>query len=120
MICRDLMPRSHDPALEQTERGLNSVRRNVAVNIDAILVADGTMPLARVSSPIQGEGAGSELIRHNHVYIAAYVIADVLRKCAGLAILGVEEAKFSTALLDSKDDFLIGSASKMPRRRPPT
>lgn len=46
------MPRTNDAALQERERGLDAVRRNVAVNIDAVMVVNGLVH----NSPIKSNG----------------------------------------------------------------
>ena len=40
MLCRDPMPRSHDPALKQTESRFHGIRVNVAANANPLPVLD--------------------------------------------------------------------------------
>lgn len=50
MFCRNFMPRTNDAALEQRERGLDSVRRNVAVDVNSVVMIHGPMHYAAIKS----------------------------------------------------------------------
>ena len=114
MLCGNLMPRTNDAALEQAKCGLDPVRRNVSVNVKASRVIDALM-LPLVSGREHRAFIREEVVSHNHVNIFADVLSDVLRKGAGLAILSMEEAKLSTALLDANDDLLFLDLPRCPR-----
>lgn len=94
------MPRSNDAALQKRERGFDGVRMDVGSDADVFLlsVIDGLMLAAWHSSFIQRERVCEEFVRHDHVYIAAHVLADVLRQCSTLGILSVKESQFSGSL----------------------
>src|SRR5579863_4550130 len=107
MFGADLMPRTYNPALEQTGCGFNRIRVHVANGVDAILVPDGLV-LTQNASIVQGLWVSSEFIRHNHVNLFADVLANVLRQCAGLHVLGVEESQCAATLPDADDNLLLG------------
>ena len=53
MLCRELMPRSNDPALEQREGGFDAVRRDVSFDMNAICMVDGLVFADAVDNLIQ-------------------------------------------------------------------
>ena len=54
---------------------------------------------------------GALNICHDHVHIVADIVFDVLRQCATLGILRMEETQIAAALPDSDDNFLGFCAS---------
>src|SRR5438105_14940849 len=48
----------------------------------------------------------SELIRDDHIHIAADIFLDVLRKRTALGILSMEETQIAPALPNANDNFL--------------
>lgn len=98
MFCGNFMPRTNDSALQERERGFDTVRGNVAVNVNALLVLDGSVLIAGLSSAIQREGIDDKFISHDYVHIFAYVLFDVFRQRASFHIFGLEEAQFASAL----------------------
>ena len=111
MLCRNLMPRSHDAALEQRERGFDAVRRDVSVNVDASLVLDGSVLLYRVPRHTERTRIRWQFIRHNDFHIAADILFDVLRQRSRFAVFRMKESKLSATLLDAEHDFLVISPS---------
>jgi hypothetical protein len=105
MLRADTMPRSHDAALQETESGFDRIGMNVAVNVDAILVADSFVLRGRNSSSGHCVWVSSELIRHDDINILAHVFADILRHGASLRIFGVKESQIAIALTDANNYF---------------
>lgn len=56
MLCRDLMPRSDNAALEQRESGFNAVRRNVSLNVDALTMVDGLVRHPKIPASMMAFG----------------------------------------------------------------
>ena len=83
MFCRDFMPRTDNAALQQRECGLDAVRGDIAVNIDA------AMWLRSYESfrirPSDRAVIGTKLISHDDLNILADVLFDVLRQRPGFA-----------------------------------
>jgi hypothetical protein len=77
MLWANPVPRSHNAALEKRESRFNGVCVNVAHDINLATVVDGLVPRSGDSSALHCEGIGCEVIGDNHVYIAAYILADV-------------------------------------------
>src|ERR1039458_7898142 len=101
MFCRDFMPRSNNAPLEQAKRGFDAVRGHVTVNVDLRAMVDRLVLLYRVTSLRQGCGIGFPFVGHNHVYVFADILFDVLCQRSRLHILSLEEAEFPAALLDA-------------------
>jgi hypothetical protein len=114
VLGADLVPSSHDAALEKRERRFNGVGVDVAHDIDAAAVLDGLVPDSRNVGVFHCKGIGGEVIHEDHVHILANVLADVLGNCSGLYVLSVEHAKLAIALPDADYDFLFRSASGKP------
>lgn len=114
------MPRTDDAALQQRESGLDSVRSEVAVNVDAARMIDGSMLVPRDVRFVERVGIGSEVICHDDVYVFGDVLPNVLGQRPGFYILRMEEAKLSATLLDADNNFFVGSASAMPLGAAPT
>src|SRR5579864_1354790 len=91
MLCADLVPCSHDAALEQRESRLDSVCVNVAVNIDLAGMLNRFVFCSSLSSAFHRIGVRSKVIRHQDFNICAHVLLNVLRQSAGLYIFSVEE-----------------------------
>jgi hypothetical protein len=105
------MPRSHNPALEQAESGLNGVRVNVTVNVDAIPMLDCLVLVRWHACTFQGERVGYEFVGHDYVNILAYALFDVCGQRSGLYVLSMEEAEIAAALPESDYWFLSFLAS---------
>src|SRR5271170_8141563 len=106
MLCRDFMPRTNDATLQERERGLYAVGRNVSVNVDAVLMPDCLMLHSRLTCTIKREGIGRKLIGHNHINVFAHMLFDIPSQRSGLRILGLEEPQLASTLLDADDgDF---------------
>ena len=63
MFCRDFMPRTNDAALQERERGFDSVRRNVAVHVDAVMMIHGLVHDASVESRLSQRSLDRQAIR---------------------------------------------------------
>ncbi len=106
MLRADLVPASHDAALQQGERGLNRVSSDAS----AILV---THVLFRhvVDGFVRGFSnsllVGWQRVGNDHVNIGAHVFTDVLRERAGLRILSMEESEITITLSDSDYDCFV-------------
>lgn len=101
MLGGDAMPSPHDAALEKRERRLNRIRVNVAPRIFFCAMVDSLVLILRDAGFLHGPGVYGVLIRHNHVYIVANVLFDVLCERACLDIGSMEEPKIAAALTDS-------------------
>jgi len=106
MLRADFMPRSHHATLEQRERGLNTVRVNVALGIDMELVANRLV--ASIGSQFFGcAPVCSPVVRIKALNILADILANVLLKRSAANILGMKEAKIAATLPDADYDFLV-------------
>src|SRR5690348_14132424 len=101
MLCADLVPRSHDAALQERECGLYGIGVNVALNVNPITMTDGFVLRAMNASGNHCLGICWHLICDHYINIGANVFLDVLRKSSSLRIAGVEESEVSAALTDA-------------------
>src|ERR1700740_1967178 len=99
MLCRNLVPRTDDAALQERERGFNAVRRDVAVNVNPGPMSNGLMWHVAVSRHLDRPGGCPKFVGHDDFYILADVFFDVLRQRPSLRVFSVEEAEFSATLL---------------------
>lgn len=107
MLCRDAMPCSDDAALQEGECRFDSVRVNVAVNVNLRLVLDRLVPICKWGLAESG-GIRVQFIGDDNFDILAYVLTDVLRQGSGLHVLGMEETKIAATLPDAHNDLFIG------------
>lgn len=107
MLCRYFMPRTYDAALEQRICGLDAVRGDVAINIDAVVVVRGQVGSLGKTSLRDCRGVRWPLIRHNHVNIFRDVFLDVLRQCSRLHIFSLEEPQIAVTLLDADHNGFV-------------
>ena len=84
MLCRDFMPRTNYAGLEQRECGLDSVGRDIAVNVHPSLWRIVLCLSHVMSRPIQRVMIDRELIGHDYVYILAQILFDVFSQRPGL------------------------------------
>jgi len=112
MLRGNLMPCSHDAALEKRECGFDGVRVNVAIDVTSRSVVDGLVILA--SSFPHGGDVRNVVIRENHFHVFADILADVLSERARLRIVSVEEPEIAVALADADDHFLVIVLCDMP------
>jgi len=101
------MPRPNDAALQERKRGLDAVRRNVAVNINAVVMVDCEVAGVRHPSLNDCGRIRREFIRHNDVNVFRDVFLNVLRQRARLHILSLEEPQIAVALLDADNDGFV-------------
>ena len=122
MLCRDLMPRAQDSALQERERRFNAIRSHVAIDVDSVLVADRFVGRFAVAGLRQRVGVDAEFIGHNDFHICANVVLDVLRQGAALHVFRLEEPEFATALLNAKNRnlCLFSGVDSLPVFFPPT
>src|SRR5438876_2600710 len=111
MLCTDPMPRPHNPALKQGEGGFHAVCVDIAIHVHTITVQDFLVLVLGHPSLIQSKRIGGKFICHDYIHVAADILLDVLRQCATLGILRMEETQIAAALPDSNDNFLGFCAS---------
>ncbi|MGD0402321.1 MAG: hypothetical protein ABSB66_03920 [Candidatus Acidiferrales bacterium] len=106
MFRTDLMPRTHNPALQKRECGFNRVRISVALGVNAELVAN------RLVSPVlpkmlRRAPVSLPIVCEQNIDIFADILSDVLFEGSAFCITGMEEPEIAAALTDSNDDFFI-------------
>ena len=109
MFRADLMPRSHDAALEKREGRFDGVSVNVPVNVDMAFVSNGFVLFDVIGSPHR-IGISGPLIGHDHIDIFAHVFSNKRRQSCALSILGMEESEIATTLAYAQNDFFLRSA----------
>ena len=107
MLRRDFMPRTNDATLQERECGFNAVRRNVAVNVNPVVMVDGEVTSVFHSRLNNCRRVRRKFIRHDYVNVFRDVFLDVLRQCARLHILSFEESEIAIALLDADNDGFV-------------
>jgi len=107
MLCRNLVPRSHDSALQERERRFDRVRVSIANRVFLFGVANCLVFLNRNASFLHREGIGGKVVRNDHIYIFGDVLLDETGKRSALCIFRMEESQIAIALADS-DNGLFG------------
>jgi hypothetical protein len=118
MLGRDLVPRSHDAALEQRERRFDGIGMHVAFDVNASRMLDGFVLRPHVAEQgrrgiVQRTRVTAGIVRNDHFYRAANVLLDELRQRAALNIVNVEESQIAAALPDSEHDVFVRPASAL-------
>jgi len=105
MLCTDLVPASHDNALEQRKCGFNGVGRNAfSIFVSHVFFLQVIHNLVvNISDRVL---VGRVRIGDENVNVSTDVVADILSKGAGFRILSVEESQFTISLTDSNNNFL--------------
>lgn len=106
VLCRNLVPRTHDSALQKGERGFNRVRVNVALHVDVPLVPN-RLVLSSLMKFLGGFAVLVEFIGEKHVHVLADVFFDELAERTRLYVLSVKEPEFAAALPDADHYFLV-------------
>ena len=107
MLCRNTVPSSHNPALQERECRLDRVCVNVPATVNTLPVLDRLVFAVVYSGPLHSERVGHKFIGHNHVYIVADVLFDVSGQRSGLYVLSMEESKIAAALAKTGPNPMI-------------
>lgn len=106
MLCADLVPRSHDAALEQRECRFHRVSRDAStVLVSGIFL--GVMVDGFVSVSTNSRFIGWQFVGDDYVHIGADILLDVLRQRALLGIFGMEESEIAIALTNADNDLFL-------------
>src|SRR5271166_5265272 len=105
MLGADLVPSSHDTALQQRECRFYAVRVDVSAEADIFFrrVVHGFMFSFANGSRICGK-----VIGHDYINIGANVLFDVALHSTVLSIFRMEKPQITVALANPDYDFLIG------------
>jgi len=106
MLRADSMPRSHDAALQERERGFNRVRVDVPVDVNLELVPDGLVA-SSLAQMFRRAAIGLVIVGEQHVHIFAQILADEPFERPAFHVFRVEEPKIAAALPDADDNFLL-------------
>jgi hypothetical protein len=104
MLRADAVPRSHNPALEQTECALNRVGVNLAVHVHTAAMVDRLM-LGDRHRKVYGRFVACVIVRDEYLYIFTDVLPDVSGECARGNILSVKQSQVTAALTDTDHDL---------------
>lgn len=111
MLRRDFMPCADDAALQEREGRLNRVCIEFTAHVFFRAVIDCRMFDGGNIRLLYGPRISRVFIRHDHVHVLRDVLLNVLRQCAALGVLSVEESQIAIALTDSNDNFFCSLAS---------
>jgi hypothetical protein len=106
MLRTDFVPRSHNAALQERERGLDGIGVNVAFGVDAELVANRFVP-SIFPQVFRRAPVCLPIIREKNIDVLADILADILFERSALCIARVEESQVAATLTDSDNDFLV-------------
>ena len=109
MLCAEVMPRSHDSALEKRERVLDGIGVNISDHINFLAMVDCLVLVLVDSSPNHRFGIANPVIGDDLVQIDTHAVFEVLGECFGLRILDMIEPEIATTLPDADYDFFLGS-----------
>lgn len=107
MLCADLVPRSHNAALQQTEGVFDCVGMDVAINVHSVTVPNGFVFGAVNLGCNHCFWIGGHFVRDHHVNIGADVFLNIFCQCSRLNIASVKEPEFSTALSNTDDNLFV-------------
>lgn len=114
MLRADFMPSPNNAALEQGKGRFDCVGVDVTLHVDSELVHDGLVSLVLSQMP-RSAAILPQVVRHQHVYIIADVLADVLFERAAFYVRCMKETKLTLPLADANYHFLVDrSASALP------
>lgn len=112
MLDAHAMPRSHDSALEERERGFHGVRVNVARNVLARVINRLVEFLViRAESPRIDCG----FVGDDHFDIFAHVLRNDLFDFFRGRLVDADEPQFSAALANADDDLFLFAWQTAPR-----
>lgn len=106
MFGADPMPRSDDAALEQRKCGFRGICVNVSVNVDFRFVINGLVAISK-GRITEGGRIGVQFVRHNHVYILAHRLPNILRQRSSLHVLGIKKAEIAAPLPNADHNLLF-------------
>lgn len=106
MLCADIVPSAHDPALQERKRGFDGVGMHQTGDI-FLAVIDGLVLLALASFERVGVNGG--FVGHDNADIFADVFIDDCADGLGFRIVRMDESQFAIALADTDDDILLAA-----------
>jgi len=113
-VCRemfrtDLMPRSHDAALQERECRFD----RISCDTSAVLVSC-ILPCQMVDGLVlyfpDRVFVGRKTVSNEYLDICAHVLSDVFRQRPALGIFGMEESQIAVALAEADDHFFVGKS----------
>src|SRR5260370_5890467 len=107
MLRADLMPRTHDAALQERECGFDRISMNVSVHVPPVTVTDSFVLRAFYASTNHGLWVGWVFICDHYIKVGANVFLNVLSERARLRIFSMEEPQFAASLPQPNHDFFV-------------
>src|SRR5208283_3161613 len=106
MLSADLVPCPGDAPLEQRECRFDAIRVDVSSIAD---VFSCTVVYGFMLEIADGFRVSAEIIGHDHINVLRDILLNVSRQSSRLGIFGMEESKFTVALANTNDAFLVVS-----------
>jgi hypothetical protein len=106
MLRANFVPSSEDAALQERESRFYGISVDVALHVDAELVANSFVA-SILSEMTRCAAVGIKIIGVKNFDILADIFADVLFECSALYIFGMEEAEVAATLTDSNYDLFV-------------
>jgi hypothetical protein len=119
MLRANLVPRSHYSALEQGERGFDSVRLGVAIDVNLELVAN-RLVASIFPQMLCRASVGFPIVCVQNLDISTQVFADILFQRPALYIFRVKESEIAATLPQANRDFLVFPAMRSALANVPT
>lgn len=110
VLRADLVPSSNNAAFQKRERRLCGICVDITVNVNLVLVFNRFVLSAMHASFNHGLRVSSPLVRNDHVHICADVFFDVVRQCAALNIVSMEESQIAATLTNTDNNLFTLSA----------
>jgi len=107
MLRADLVPRSHDAALEEREGGFNGVRVDISAHVFFRFVVDCLVLPAVDASFNHGRWIASQFVSDHDLHVGADIFLDVLGQRARLRICRMKKPQIAAALPDADYDFFL-------------
>src|SRR5438552_1401012 len=114
MLRADLVPRSHDAALQEAESVFHGVGMDVSSEADIFLLCV-IHRLMAATEFTKGLRVGCEFVSHNYINILRDVFLDVSGQSSALCIFGMKESQLAIALPNTNHDRLVGCGFAAPR-----
>ncbi len=109
MLCADLVPASHDAALQKRERRFDSI----GCDASTVLIAH-VFPCQMIDGLVfggpYGVFVGGEAIGYKYLNIRANVFANIFCQRPALGVLGMEEPQIAITLSKANNDFFVGES----------
>ena len=112
MLCADIVPSAHDPALQKRERGFYSVGVHQTGHI-FLFVLDGLVLAALVL--VERERVDGGFVGDDNADIFADILIDDCANGLGLGVARMDESQFTVALSDSDNHIFLVARHTLTR-----